>query len=182
MGGTMRDGMGWLAVAAGVAACMAGPASAQVSTPFIDRITAIAQPCFSAKGDPKPIVETCVKALAAINGARGEKLGVTPHEQNMYLANSVFVTTALSRLYTDMDKGQTARVCLSSELSWKSASQFDYAASPDFTERLKKMRDSLVPGVAKCRAEMGTPPDAPPLPAAAAPPAAGKAPATKPKP
>jgi hypothetical protein len=181
----VRNTIGLLTAVACVA--YASPASAQISTPFIDRVTAIAQPCFSGKGDPRPIIETCVKALAAINGTRGEKLGVTPHEQNMFLANSVFVTTALSRLYTEMDKGQTARVCLSSELSWKSASQFDYAASPDFAERLKKMRDSLVPGVAKCRAENGAPPGAPPLPPTTAAPSQvgpprGKAPATKPKP
>jgi hypothetical protein len=176
MGGTMtRAKLGGLAAVALAAACVVAPASAQVSTPFIDRITAIAQPCFSGKGDPRPIIAICVKALAAINAARGEKLGVTSHEQNMYLANSVFVTTALSRLYTEMDKGQTARVCLSSELSWQSASQFDYAASPDFAARLKTMRDSLVPGVAKCRAEVGAPDGAPPLPTT-------KAPATKPKP
>lgn len=170
-----RARFGGLATVAIAAACAAAPASAQVSTPFIDRITAIAQPCFSGKGDPRPIIETCVKALAAINVARSEKLGATPHEQNMYLANSVFVTTALSRLYTEMDKGRTARVCLSSELSWKSASQVDYAASPDFAVRLKTMRDSLVPGVAKCREEVGAPDGAPPLPTP-------KAPATKPKP
>jgi hypothetical protein len=183
-----------LAVLACIAAGCVGAATAQIATPLIDRMTAIAQPCFAGKGDPKPVVETCVKALAAINGLRAQQTSVTPHEQNMYLANSVFVTTALSRLYTDMDKGQTARVCLSVELSWKSASQFNYAASPDFAVRLKALHESVAPAVAKCRAAMGAPAGAPPLPgavpgpgaaaspAAVGPPAGGKPRAKTPKP
>ncbi len=177
-----------LAALACVATGLAGAAAAQIVTPLIDRMTAIAQPCFAGKGDPKPVVETCVKALATINGLRAQQTSVSPHEQNMYLANSVFVTTALSRLYTDMDKGQTARVCLSVELSWKSASQFNDAASPDFAARLKALHESVVPAVAKCRAAMGAPAGAPPLPRAAAgptavgPPAGGKPHAKTPKP
>ena len=172
-----------LGAVAGIAAGLTASASAQTATPFIDRITTVAQPCFSGKGDPKPVVETCVKALAAINGVRAQQTSLSPHEQNMYLANSIFVTTALSRLYTDMDRGQTDRVCLTVELSWKSASQFNYVASPDFATRLKALSDSIVPGLAKCRAERGAPPNAPPLPAGSVgPPAATKPHAKKPKP
>ena len=155
-----------LAALAGLAAGFATAATAQIATPFIDRITTVAQPCFSGRGDPKPVVKTCVKALAVINGIRAQQPSVSPHEQNMYLANSIFVTTALSRLYTDMDKGQTDRVCLTAELSWKSASQFNYAASPDFAARLKALSESILPGLAKCRAERGAPANAPPLPSA----------------
>ena len=172
-----------LAALASIATGLTGSAAAQLATPFIDRMTAVAQPCFSGKGDAKPVVETCVKALATINGMRAQQPSVSPHEQNMYLANSIFVTTALSRLYTDMDKGQTARVCLSVELSWKSATQFNYAASPDFAKRLKAMNDLLVPAVTKCRAKMGVPTGAPALPGGTVgPPPGAKPRARNPKP
>ncbi|MDB5438561.1 MAG: hypothetical protein JWM33_988 [Caulobacteraceae bacterium] len=66
--------------------------------------------------------------------------------------------------YGAIDGRRTARVCTGVERQWTVVSQLDKTKSPTYAAGIDQMTSSLLPLVAQCRKEFGTPPGGVKLP------------------
>lgn len=158
-----------LAAACLLALPCAASAPAWAQTPTADLLDAAIAPCLAVNQDetnpPEDDVAVCAPILVTIDGIHAAIAAPTQHDANLRHMYRAFVQTTLGGAYARLDQVRSRRVCTQVEVSWAELAKIvDAQSPPAFAEAFVAMRAAAVTSVTQCRAEIGTPPGAPPLP------------------
>jgi hypothetical protein len=150
------------------AVAFAAPAIAQAAGPFEKAATKLSESCLALKANAESAAVTipvCEKTLRDLSELRASYPPLSMHERNVDAVIISMAETRIGNAYAFQDNNvRTARVCARMERSWAALAKADPAASPSYTALLKSLIGSTVAVIGKCRAQVGVPPDAPPLP------------------
>jgi hypothetical protein len=151
-----------------VQGAVGAPAWAQTPA-TADLFDAASNACQTANQDkttlPQDDLAICGPALARIDEIYAAIAAPTQHETNLHHMYRAFAQTMIGGSYAEIDKVRSARVCTQAEASWAELAKIvDAQSPPDYAQAYVAMRTAAVGSITKCRAEMGTPPGAPPLP------------------
>jgi hypothetical protein len=162
-----------VAVAALASAC-ATPAPASSSRPppssqaLFREVSALGDPCMRreqvAALDTQQQIVRCEAALAGFDGLLTRRPDASPFDRSMHAGMKSMVQGKLASLYTISDGRRTMRACEMFEQAWVSRSHVNIADVAPLADSFGSLSDTLVTQIRPCRAMMGAPPGAPPIP------------------